>query len=64
MNIAAMIPTSSLDSVEGFETFVPSSPPVWTSRPAPLAGSAALSMIDCASLWDSAPGLVERVTDR
>ncbi len=45
MNIAAMIPISSLDSVEGFETFSPSCPPVCTSRPAACAGLDAALMI-------------------
>ena len=40
ITIAATIPISSLDSVEGFETFCPSCPPVSTSRPAAFAGSA------------------------
>ena len=55
ITIAAMIPISSLDSVEGLETFCPSWPPVSTSRPAALAGSAA-SMIFCASSTESSPG--------
>ena len=45
ITIAAMIPTSSLDSVAGLETFWPSWPPVSTSSPAAFAGLAAASMI-------------------
>ena len=63
MTIAAMIPISSLDSVEGLETFVPSCPPVSTSSPAARAGLAP-SMIVWTSCTDSDPGLVESVTDR
>ena len=50
-----MIPTSSLDSVAGLETFWPSCPPVSTCRPAAFAGSAA-SMIFCASPSESCAG--------
>ncbi len=63
ITIAARIPISSLISVEGLETFCPSWPPVCTSRPAASAGLAA-SMIVCASLTDSAPGLSLSVTER
>ena len=63
ITIAAMIPISSLISVEGLETFCPSCPPVSTSRPAAFAGLAA-SMIVCASETDSSPGLTASVTDR
>ncbi len=59
-----MIPTSSLDSVDGFETFWPSWPPVCTSSPAAFAGFAAASMMFCASCSDSEPGLTDSVTDR
>ena len=45
ITIAAMIPISSLDSVDGFETFWPSWPPVCTSSPAASAGLAAASMM-------------------
>ena len=56
ITIAAMIPTSSLDSVAGLETFWPSWPPVSTCSPAALAGLAAASMIVWASSADSCPG--------
>jgi hypothetical protein len=45
ITIAAMIPTSSLDSVDGLDTFRPSCPPVSTCRPAASAGLAAASMM-------------------
>ena len=65
ITIAARIPTSSLDSVAGLETFLPSWPPVCTSRPAAFAGFAAASMIVSARhATDSEPGLTESVTDR
>ncbi len=48
MNIAAIIPINSLDSVEGLETFKPSCPPVSTCSPADCAGFAAALMIVCA----------------
>jgi len=63
ITIAAMIPISSLISVEGLDTFWPSCPPVCTSRPAALAGLAA-SMIVWASETESSPGLTANVTDR
>ena len=63
ITIAAMMPTSSLDSVDGFDTFWPSCPPVSTCRPAALAGLAAASMIVWASDSDSEPGLTASVTE-
>ena len=63
ITIAAMIPTSSLLSVEGLEIFWPSCPPVSTCRPAALAGAAA-STIACASAVVSSPGLTASVTAR
>ena len=64
ISIAAMIPISSLDSVDGLDTFWPSWPPVCTSIPAAWAGLAAALMIVCASSSDSAPALTDNVTDR
>ena len=64
ITIAAMIPISSLDSVDGVDTFWPSWPPVCTWIPAAWAGLAAALMIVWASLSDSAPGLTDNVTDR
>ena len=43
MNIAATIPTTSLDSVAGSESSLPIDPPGATSIPALRPGSAALS---------------------
>jgi hypothetical protein len=43
ITMAAMIPMSSLDSVDGLDTFWPSWPPVCTSIPAAWAGLAAAS---------------------
>ena len=63
ITMAARIPTSSLDSVEGLETFWPSWPPVSTSRPAALAACAP-SMIRWASSTVSEPGGLDRVTER
>jgi hypothetical protein len=63
ITIAAMMPTSSLDSVDGFDTFWPSCPPVSTWRPAASAGFAAASMIACASDLESEPGLTASVTE-
>ena len=64
ITIAAMIPTTWLDSVEGLEIFWPSCPPVSTSSPAARAGPAAASTIVWASPVESDPGLTESVTDR
>ncbi len=64
MNKAAMIPISSLDSVEGLETFKPSCPPVCTSSPAAWAGFAAALMIPWAWLSERAPGFVFSPTVR
>ena len=64
MTIAAMIPISSLDSVDGLETFWPSWPPVSTCIPAAWAGLAAASMIVWASATESEPGVTASVTDR
>ncbi len=63
ITIAAMMPTSSLDSVDGFDTFWPSCPPVSTWSPAACAGLAAASMMSCASDSDSEPGLTASVTE-
>jgi len=63
ITIAARIPISSLDSVAGLETFCPNGPPVSTVSPASFAGEAA-SMIVCASVLESSPGLTSVVTDR
>src|SRR5262249_23531919 len=64
ITIAAMIPISSLISVEGLDTFWQSWPPVSTWSPAAWAGLAAALMIVCASSTVSDPGLTEVVTDR
>src|SRR6201996_3424412 len=64
ITIAAMIPISSLVSVDGLDTFAPSWPPVSTWIPAAWAGLAAALIIVWASSWDSAPGLTDKVTDK
>ena len=64
ITIAAMIPTSSLDSVAGLETFWPSWPPVSTSSPAAFAGSAAASMIVLGVARPTADRADRSVTDR
>ena len=64
ITIAAMIPISSLDSVDGLDTFWPSWPPVSTWSPAASAGFAAASMIVWACATDSEPGGFASVTDR
>src|SRR5438874_2096648 len=64
ITIAAMIPISSLVSVDGVDTFAPSWPPVSTWIPAAWAGWAAALMMAWASSLDSCPGLTDKVTDR
>ena len=63
ITIAAMIPISSLDSVDGVDTFCPSWPPVCTSSPAALSGPEAASMMSCACSVDKEPGLTFVVTE-
>src|SRR5262245_3683957 len=63
MTIAARIPISSLHSVDGLETFWPSSPPVSTWIPADSAGPVAASMMVWASSTDSDPVLADKVTE-
>ncbi len=63
ITIAARIPISSLDSVEGFDTFWPSCPPVSTSSPAASAGFAAASIRFWAELSDREPGATDSVTE-
>ncbi len=64
ITIAAMIPISSLVSVDGVDTFWPSWPPVSTWIPAAWAGLAAALMMAWASSADSCPGSTDKVTDR
>ena len=64
ITIAAMIPISSLVSVDGVDTFWPSWPPVSTWIPAAWAGLAAALMMVWASSADSCPGSTDKVTDR